>query len=128
MSRTTVTLADILREDPRYKIEAYEFVYEAIEYTKRQLMADRSARRVTHITPRQLVEGVRDMALERFGYLAADVLKRWGIRSGSDVGEIIFNLVATGDVELGPGERREDFDGICDYEEELARHFRIAAQ
>ncbi len=128
MSRTTVTLADILREDRRYPIEAYEFVYEAIEFTKRQLMARHSLRKVGHITPKQLVEGVRDLALERFGYLAADVLKRWGIRTGSDVGSIIFNLVATGDVELGPGERREDFDGICDYEEELHRHFRITAQ
>ena len=127
MSGTTQSLADILREDPRYAVEAYEFVYEAIEFTKRQLIArDPSLRRSPHITPRQLIEGVRDLALERFGYLAADVLRRWGIRTSGDVGEIIFNLVATGDVELGPGERREDFEGVCDYEEELTRHFRIS--
>ncbi len=121
------TLSEILKEDDRYPLDAYEFVYEAIEYAKRKLARGKAAsRRIRHITPAQLVEGVRDLALEKFGFLATLVLSRWHIYTSSDVGEIIGNLVRTGDVELGPGESVEDFHGLCDYRQELTQRFRIA--
>lgn len=127
MATDSPTLNDVMREDQRYPLDAYEFVYEAIEFAKRTLARqENTARTIRHITPAQLVEGVRDLALERYGYLAREVLRRWNIHTSSDVGEIIFNLVRTGDVELGPGETRADFDGLCDYMEELAQRFRIA--
>lgn len=127
MATEVPSLLDLMREDNRYPLDAYEFVYEAIEFTKRRIARSQPGnRQVRHITPAQLVEGVRDLALERFGLLACEVLRRWHIHTSSDVGEIIFNLVRTGDVELGPGETRADFDGLCDYLQELPQQFRIA--
>jgi uncharacterized repeat protein (TIGR04138 family) len=119
-------LADVVRRDGRYALEAYEFIFDAIDYARHRLAAQRGGlRKVRHISPRELLEGVRDLALEQFGLLATEVFCRWGIQTTSDVGEIVWNLVQSGDIELAPGETRADFDDVFDLKEELARQFRI---
>ena len=56
-------LNDLLLRDDRYKREAYRFVQEALEYTRRHLG------RRGHISGTELSKGVRDLALERFGMI-----------------------------------------------------------
>ena len=55
-----------------------------------------------HVTGRELCEGARRLALEHYGLMAMTVLALWGIRSTSDIGEIVFNLIASGDLEKTP--------------------------
>ena len=96
-------LAGVLARDPRYPIGAYAFLFEALEYTKnlkyRAREHERSRGKATgesrHVTGRELCEGARQMALNHYGLLAITVLATWGIRSTSDLGELVYNLIAS---------------------------------
>jgi uncharacterized repeat protein (TIGR04138 family) len=124
-------LAGVLARDPRYSIQAYAFVFEALEYTKSQKRrvpgrgrsGGRGLARPRHVSGRELCEGARELALRQYGLLALAVLKQWGIRSTSDLGEIVFNLIASGDLEKAPGDSRSDFDNVFDFEAALRREF-----
>ncbi|HEX5131154.1 MAG TPA: Minf_1886 family protein [Candidatus Krumholzibacteria bacterium] len=94
--------------DPRYAPDAYAFVMESLDYTVRALDERR------HISGAELVDGLCRAARERFGMLAYTVLERWGLRSGSDIGEIVFQLVAVGVLSRREEDAREDFDRLPD--------------
>src|SRR5690349_11057491 len=111
-------LAGVLARDSRYTIGAYAFVFEALEHTKhlrrvaraRARDRRRGARPSGHVTGRELCMGLRDLALKQYGLMAMTVLAQWGIRSTSDIGEIVYNLIASGDFEKTPSDSRTDFD------------------
>jgi uncharacterized repeat protein (TIGR04138 family) len=125
-------LAGVLARDPRYSIHAYAFVLEALEHTKtlrkRARVKARSRRSKAgepsqHVSGRELCEGARDLALRHYGLLALAVLGQWGLRSTSDLGEIVYNLIASGDLEKTPADRRSDFDGVFEFEAALRRDY-----
>lgn len=104
-------LAQILLRDDRFHREAYRFVQEGLEYT-----VQRRGRR-GHVSGKELLEGLRDMARERFGLMARTVLNQWGVKSTHDFGEIVFNLVEEQIMSKQDSDNREDFDNIYDFEE-----------
>ena len=127
-------LAGILARDSRYSIQAYAFVFEALDFTKnlkkrgqpRFRARDRSVHRSRHVSGRELCEGARHLALDHYGLMALTVLNLWGIRSTSDLGEIVYNLIAAGDLEQAPGDSRTDFDHVFKFEDVLRRDFILA--
>jgi uncharacterized repeat protein (TIGR04138 family) len=128
-------LAAVVARDPRYSIEAYAFVHEAIEYTertrkKRRTASSRSPKKPSaarrNITGRELCDGFRRLALEQYGFMALTVLNLWGIRSTGDLGEIVYNLIASGDVEKTSSDARTDFDDVFDFETVFRREFVLA--
>ena len=50
---------------------------------------------------------------------AATVLAHWGVRSTSDIGDIVYNLIAAGDLEKTAADSRSDFDNVFDFETAL---------
>jgi len=133
-------IARLLREDPRYKLEAYAFVFHALEYAQQRLgmgrevpseplpgQPEEAAARgpERHITGQELCEAARRLALEQFGYMAQTVLKTWGIRSTSDIGEIVFNLIRIGQMRKTAQDRREDFDDVFDFDRAFREEFRF---
>ena len=127
-------LAGVLARDPRYSIHAYAFVFEALEYTKK-LKKRAQARirprgprtsKMRHVTGRELCEGARLLALSHYGLLAMAVLNQWGIRATSDFGEIVYNLIASGDLEKSPSDSRADFDHVYEFEAALRRDVVLA--
>jgi uncharacterized repeat protein (TIGR04138 family) len=90
--------------DGRYASDAYAFVMDGLDHTVRALEERR------HISAIELLEGLCGFARDRFGMLAFDVLDRWGVRSGSDIGEIVFQLVEAGILSRREEDAREDFD------------------
>jgi uncharacterized repeat protein (TIGR04138 family) len=125
-------LAGVLARDPRYSIHAYGFVLDALEYTKRRLkkrVQTRTKARgkaftaARHVSGRELCDGARRLALDHYGLMALTVLNLWGIRSTSDLGEIVFNLIASGDLEKTPNDLRSDFDQVFDFETALRRDY-----
>lgn len=123
-------LAGVLARDPRYSIHAYAFVFEALEFTKAQKRKaalrprDRKRPKMSrHVTGRELAEGARLLALGHYGLMAMTVLAQWGIHSTSDFGEIVYNLIATGDLERSPHDDRADFDDVYAFEEAFRRDF-----
>jgi uncharacterized repeat protein (TIGR04138 family) len=130
MSEAVTPLAELLRRDRRYKFEAYAFVFEALRYGQEtlQLGAVRSEGEETgqrHLSGAELCEAVRHLAIEQFGYMAKCVLDTWGIRSTGDVGEIVFNLIAIGEMRKTDDDRREDFDDVYDFETAFRQNFQI---
>ncbi len=133
-------LARIIANDPRYSIEAYAFVIEALNHARHQKLKgkahDRDQKRVSrtpgnerpgssgskksrvsgHVAGQELCESARKLALRHYGLLAATVLEHWGVRSTSDIGEIVYNLIAAGDLEKTPSDSRSDFDDVFDFD------------
>lgn len=104
-------LSQILLRDDRFARDAYRFVQEGLEFT-----VQRRGRR-GHVSPRELLEGLRDMAKERFGLMARTVLNQWGITKTGDFGEIVFNLVDEQIMSKEESDTREDFQDVYDFEE-----------
>ncbi|UCC26135.1 MAG: hypothetical protein JSU98_03330 [Gemmatimonadales bacterium] len=98
-------------KDPRFHARAYLLVLAALNHVMDRLPQRR------HISGRELAEGVREVALERFGVLARTVLEHWGIRATEDVGEIVFALVEGGVLVKQDGDRIEDFRDVYDFRE-----------
>ena len=110
-----------LRE-PRFDERAYLFVLGALEYCQQQLPERR------HITGKELALSCRNLALERFGVLARLVLEHWGVRTSSDIGDIVFTLV---DLELlmsQATDTRDEFIGVFDFDQAFERDYPWCAQ
>jgi uncharacterized repeat protein (TIGR04138 family) len=136
-------LARVIAQDPRYSIEAYAFVLESLNHARQEkLKAQRrlrgkrrsaeqarespvgtskskKPRKSGHVTGSELCESVRKLSLDQFGLLAATVLEHWGVRSTSDIGDIVYNLIAAGDLEKTPSDSRADFDNVFDFNRAL---------
>jgi len=107
---------DELRErGGRFSREAYVFLVGALGETVRALPPERLAdaeRR--HLSGRELVGGVIRLAREEFGPLAATVFREWGVRRTEDLGVMVFELVAAGQLSARAEDTMSDFTGHGD--------------
>ena len=101
----------------RYDERAYLFVLAALEFCQQRLPERR------HISGQELAEGCRDLALERFGVMSRLVLEHWGIRNTGDIGHIVFALVDLGMLLSQPGDTREDFEAVFDFDVAFERDY-----
>lgn len=133
MSFINTKLMDVVRRDRRYAYEAYEFVFLALEHTQKMLgreldeNADPSEAR-HHVSGRQLVEGIREYALQEFGLMARVVFHMWGVRKTDDFGEIVFNLIEADLMSKTSDDTRADFRDVFDLDDALVNGFRIVLQ
>lgn len=126
-------LAGVLARDPRYTIHAYAFVFDALEFAKGLKKRvpglgrarPRSSAAARHVSGRELCEGARRLALENYGLMALTVLNLWGITSTSDIGEMVYHLIAAGDLEKTASDSRADFEDVFDFEEAFRRGFVV---
>ena len=135
---------ELLAADKRYKREAYGFVFEALRYAHdtlglgtdtpiehlEQAPDDRAAAEQgpsgqRHLTGRELCEAIRRYAHEQFGYMAHTVLASWGVRTTDDFGNIVFNLIDIGEMSKTKHDKREDFNGVYDFETAFRRDYVI---
>jgi uncharacterized repeat protein (TIGR04138 family) len=131
MTMHQARLADVVRRDPRYAYEAYEFVYDALSHTQRLL--GRLPRDLPpgelgpqhHVSGRELLEGVRDLALRQFGLMARTVFRMWGIHNTGDFGEIVFNLVRENLMSKTDEDLLSDFQNVYDLDEALVQGYCI---
>jgi uncharacterized repeat protein (TIGR04138 family) len=115
-------ILDRLRErNPRFEGRAYLFVLSSLHHVMSRLDAPR------HISGAELAQGVRSLAIDRFGPLARTVLEHWGVHCTDDVGEIVFALVDAGILITQEGDRPEDFRGLFDFEDAFDRNYPWAA-
>jgi len=98
MTKTWNKLKEIIKKDPRYSLQAYQFVFEALDYTTNMLGKNqhKTTDQDRHVTGRQLLEGIRQYASRQFGFMALTVFEEWGINQDADFGNIVFNLVENG--------------------------------
>jgi uncharacterized repeat protein (TIGR04138 family) len=115
-------LDKVLARDHRYTREAYHFVREALDHTQKMLGAV-PASEVRHVTGQQLLEGAREYALTQYGPMALALLHEWGLRSGEDIGEIVFNMIEASLLAKTNQDSREDFKDSYDFEEAFRKPF-----
>ena len=99
----------ILRRDPRYEREAYDFVQDAL---RRKISAIGEVR---HLSARELLESIREFAIESFGPLARTVFTHWGVRTTDDFGQVVFNLIDEEDMGKTDDDHIEDFAAVYDF-------------
>ncbi len=108
----------ITEKDPRYKVAAYAFVMLALNYTLSKLEKAR------HVSGKELLEGIREFALEQYGPMTKTVFDYWGVHTTRDFGEIVFNLVEHKLLGKTDEDKIEDFSDIYDFEEEFVKKYR----
>jgi uncharacterized repeat protein (TIGR04138 family) len=129
-------IEELVRRDPRYAPEAYDFVYEALAHAARRLGRARadvggaepaSAEDDEHVTVPEFFEGMRELALRDFGLMAPIVFRAWGVRRTDDFGEIVFNLIDAGLMDPAAADDRSAFHDLFDLQEGLTAGYRIEA-
>ena len=111
-------LTPITDRDDRYTAEAYLFVRGGLDHTVRKLEEPR------HVSGRELLDGMREYALEEFGPIARRVLSEWGITECIDFGHIVFNLVDEGLLGKTEEDSIRDFMDGYDFHEAFILPFQ----
>jgi uncharacterized repeat protein (TIGR04138 family) len=112
----------ILAKDARYQRDAYGFVREALDFTQK-LIGRENRDQPRHVTGQELLRGIREFALAQFGPMALTVFEEWGIRTGRDFGEIVFNMIEIGLLAKTERDSRADFDNGYDFEAAFRQPF-----
>lgn len=120
-------LDNLMQKDSRYPLVAYQFVFEALDYTVHQLQKNPASlqEQERHVTGQELLDGVNEYALNQFGYMAKTVFEQWGTVRGADFGEIVFNLVESGLMGKTESDTKNDFDVGHDFQKTLEEQFRF---
>ncbi len=132
-------IARLAEEDKRYKLDAYVFVFDALNFAQEVLKlgkespseplgtgaADEEEAVGRHVSGQELCQAIRQFALRQYGYMAKPVLNGWGVHTTRDFGEIVFNLIGIGQMRKTKDDRREDFDDVFDFDTAFVEEFRI---
>lgn len=124
---------EIIKKDSRFPYEAYEFLFQALAYTQKNLgkakPQEGSEPTVEHhVSGRELIEGIRKYALEEFGLMARCVFHQWGIHKTGDFGDMVFNLVEHGLMSKTDKDSKEDFEDIFDIQNHLMDGYQIMSR
>jgi len=132
MASTNVhPLIALLEQDKRYKLDAYQFVRDALDYAQSVIQmptqdtGESSPSVERHITGQQLCEAIRLYAVEQYGLLAKAVLNSWGIHNTGDFGEIVYNLIRIKQMKKSKTDRREDFDNVYEFDGAFEPDFAV---
>lgn len=108
----------ICTSDQRYKADAYAFVMESLSYSQKKF------ERAKHISGEELLEGIKDLLLQKFGPMTLSVLTHWGITSTEDFGNIVFNLVNNKILSKSENDNIESFKNGYDFREVFDKGYR----
>jgi len=110
-------LLDLEHKHGRYRANAYRFTLDAVHFTVQALGE------IRHVSGEELLEGIRRLALERFGPMAKTVFEQWGIIRTEDFGVIVFQLVDEGLLGKTEQDKLSDFSRGYDFNEAFVRNF-----
>jgi uncharacterized repeat protein (TIGR04138 family) len=115
-------LEQILARDPRFQRDAYHFVRESLDYTQK-LISKENRGTVRHITGQELLDGIRQFALQQFGPMVVTVLEEWGVKNCRDFGDIVFNMVEHSLLAKTEKDTRDDFNNGYDFTDAFRKPF-----
>jgi uncharacterized repeat protein (TIGR04138 family) len=109
-------------EDPRYTRDAYHFTREALDYTQKLICRENKGT-VRHVTGQELLDGIRQFALQQYGPMTVTVFEEWGVKTCRDFGEIVFIMVESGLLAKTEKDTRKDFEGGYDFSDAFRKPF-----
>src|SRR6516165_3925185 len=111
----------------RYHPNAYRFLFAALRRSQQNL--GREPRGPddgpAHITGVELLEGIREFALEQFGLLARTVFHCWSIHTTEDFGRMVFDRIERGEMSKTDSDQLSDFSDVFDFQEALDQQYQI---
>jgi len=116
------TLENILATDSRFHRDAYLFVREALDFTQKLVLKENRGQ-IRHVTGQELLNGIRQLALQQFGPMTITVFEEWGVKNCRDFGEIVFNMVEIGLLAKTEKDSRDDFQSGYDFVEAFQKPF-----
>ncbi|HZF00749.1 MAG TPA: Minf_1886 family protein [Methylomirabilota bacterium] len=116
------TLENILAKDSRYSHEAYMFVRESLDFTQK-IIGKENRGTVRHVSGQELLDGIRQFALQQFGPMVITVFEEWGVKSCRDFGEIVFNMVEANLLAKTDKDTRDDFQNGYDFTDAFRKPF-----
>lgn len=118
----------IVEKDPRYARAAYYFLRMGLDHTVKKVQADKN--RVVrqgvsgnHVSGQELLEGIREFALEQYGPMAFTLFSNWGLRGSANFGDIVFNLIEARVLGKTEDDNPTDFQNGFDFHEALVEPF-----
>ena len=109
----------LVDQDGRYAKEAYLFLYEALEFTVTSLGKSDLSLGQRHVSGAELLKGISEFGLSRFGPLTRTVFEHWGVHKTEDFGNIVFNLVSAKVMGKTEKDSIEDFIDVYDFAAEF---------
>jgi uncharacterized repeat protein (TIGR04138 family) len=116
------TVDKLYAQDPRFAREAYHFTREALDFTQK-LISRENKGTVRHVTGQELLDGIRQYALQQYGPMTVTVLEEWGVTNCREFGEIVFNMVESGLLAKTDKDTRDDFQQGYDFAEAFHQPF-----
>ncbi|HYQ89760.1 MAG TPA: Minf_1886 family protein [Candidatus Binatia bacterium] len=110
-------ILDVAQKYGRYKPNAYRFTLDAVGFTVQGLSE------VRHVRGEELLEGIRRLAIDRFGPMAKTVFEQWGVLETEDFGRIVFQLVDEGLLGKTEQDKLSDFSRGYDFNEAFVRNY-----
>jgi len=103
-------LEQIAGEDGRFSPPGIRFVYEGLDFTAKKITVERR-----HVSGQTLCEGLRKLAIEKWGRMAMMVLNAWGIKTTRDFGEIVYLMIKHEWMSAQPTDSIDDFSDVYDF-------------
>ncbi|MDR3228796.1 MAG: hypothetical protein LBT53_05225 [Puniceicoccales bacterium] len=117
----------IIASDPRFARGAYYFVRTGLDHTVKGMTKSTKPPKAgvprSHVTARQLLNGLCEFALEQYGPMSLTLFARWGITTTDDIGAIVFNLIEANILGRSNTDSRDDFKNTLDLKSELHSPF-----
>jgi uncharacterized repeat protein (TIGR04138 family) len=113
----------IFTRDPRFSRDAYSFVREALDYTQK-VIGKETRGQIRHVSGQELLDGIRQYALQQFGPMVVTVFEEWGVRHCRDFGDIVFNMVEIGLLAKTDRDTRDDFQNGYDFNETFRKPYQ----
>jgi len=113
-------LEQIAAEDGRYKPPAIRFVYEGLGYTAKNVATEPK-----HVSGKTLCEGLKKLALEKWGRLAMLVLNTWGVKTTRDFGEIVWLMIQHEWMSAQPTDSIDDFNDVFNFKTAFKDQFEF---
>ena len=102
----------------RYHRNAYDFVFDALRHAQRKLerpLCPDADDQAAHISEEELLEGVRDLAVQKFGLMTLPVFRSWGVNTTEDFGRIVFELIERGEMRKTERDQLINFVDVYDF-------------
>ena len=109
----------------KYHANAYRFVFAALRHSQENLGRDSTDCQRGHVSGRELLQGVRELALEHFGLMTIPVFAEWGIHSTEDFGKIVFELIECGEMRKTDDDQLADFVDVYDFQKAFIDEYEV---
>jgi len=111
-----------VREDGRYSPEAFEFLQQGLELASRMRHGEKAGSEPRHVSGQELSHALRLLAIQRWGPLTLEVLRRWGIRRTRDFGEMVYLMIDLDVFGKQDNDDISDFDNVYEFDEAFGEY------